>query len=389
MFWVVIHIIDIALWCLVALSVGYITFYAMTYAIGTFRTKKTKNGMPDRQNSFLVIFPAYSEDNVILHSITEFTGQQYPNDKYSVVVVSDHMKAETNRQLSELPITLLQPVFDKSSKAKALQYAIDNNRHEYDYVVILDADNIVRPDFLSNLNALCASGFTAIQCHRRAKNSDSKIAELDGISEEINNSLFRKGHNNIHLSSALIGSGMCFNYRWFAAHVHLLSTAGEDRELEKMLLSENIFIKYADDIEVLDEKVGNEGNFQRQRQRWMSAQIHSLLSMLKDLPTAIIRLNINYIDKTIQQMLIPRSILLVGTFIWSLFMTLTVPVWAAKWWILFALTVLALFIAIPRKMRSHSLAKLLTHLPLLTWKMLANLRHIDSKNSEFIHTTHE
>lgn len=389
MFWVVIHIIDIALWCLVALSVGYITFYAMTYAIGAFKTKKTKNGMSDRQNSFLVIFPAYSEDNVILHSITEFTRQQYPTDKYTVVVVSDHMKTETNQKLSALPITLLQPVFDKSSKAKALQYAIDNIHHTYDYVIILDADNIVRPDFLCRLNALCDSGFTAIQCHRRAKNSDSKIAELDGISEEINNSLFRKGHNDIRLSSALIGSGMCFDYRWFAAHVHLLSTAGEDRELEKMLLSENIFIKYADDIEVLDEKVGNEGNFQRQRQRWMSAQIHSLLSMLKDLPTAIIRLNINYIDKTIQQMLIPRSMLLVGTFIWSLFMTLAVPVWAAKWWILFALTVLALFIAIPRKMRSHSLAKLLTHLPLLTWKMLANLRHIDSKNSEFIHTTHE
>ncbi len=389
MFWAVIHIIDIALWCFVALSVGYITFYAIAYAVGSFKTRGTNSRMDDRRNSFLVIFPAYSEDSVILHSITEFTRQAYPTDKYSVVVVSDHMKAETNQQLSSLPITLLQPVFDKSSKAKALQYAIDNIHHTYDYVIILDADNIVRPDFLCRLNALCDSGFTAIQCHRRAKNSDSKIAELDGISEEINNSLFRKGHNNIGLSSALIGSGMCFDYQWFASHVHRLSTAGEDRELEKMLLSERIYIKYADDIEVLDEKVGNEGNFQRQRQRWMSAQIHSLLSLTRDLPTAIMHFNINYIDKTLQQMLIPRSMLLVGTFLWSVVMTAVVPVWAAKWWMLFALTVLAMFTAIPRKMRSHSLVKLITHLPRLTFKMLANLRHIDSKNREFIHTTHE
>lgn len=389
MFWAVIHIIDIALWCFVALSVGYITFYAIAYAVGSFKTRGTNSRMDDRRNSFLVIFPAYSEDSVILHSITEFTRQAYPTDKYSVVVVSDHMKAETNQQLSSLPITLLQPVFDKSSKAKALQYAIDNIHHTYDYVIILDADNIVRPDFLCRLNALCDSGFTAIQCHRRAKNSDSKIAELDGISEEINNSLFRKGHNNIGLSSALIGSGMCFDYQWFASHVHRLSTAGEDRELEKMLLSERIYIKYADDIEVLDEKVGNEGNFQRQRQRWMSAQIHSLLSLTRDLHIAIMHFNINYIDKTLQQMLIPRSMLLVGTFLWSVVMTAVVPVWAAKWWMLFALTVLAMFTAIPRKMRSHSLVKLITHLPRLTFKMLVNLRHIDSKNREFIHTTHE
>lgn len=389
MFWVVIHIIDIALWCFVALSVGYIMFYAITYAIGRLSPTARSARKDDRQNTFLVIFPAYSEDNVILNSIKAFTTQNYPADKYSIVVVSDHMKAETNEQLSSLPITLLQPVFDKSSKAKALQYAIDNNHREYDYTVILDADNIVHPDFLHSLNELCNYGHSAIQCHRRAKNSDSKIAELDGISEEINNSLFRKGHNNIGLSSALIGSGMCFAYQWFASHVHQLSTAGEDRELEKMLLSERIYIKYADDIEVLDEKVSNEGNFQRQRQRWMSAQIQSLLSHLKDLPAAIAHLNINYIDKTIQQMLIPRSMLLVGTLLWSLVMTATVPVWAAKWWILFALTVLAMFTAIPRKMRSHSLVKLITHLPRLTFKMLANLRHIDSKNREFIHTTHE
>lgn len=390
MVWVAVHVIDIVLWCIIAFSVGYIFFYAITYALGQLLIIKREPTSDDiRQKKYLVIFPAYGEDKVILHTVKSFLLQHYPHDKYSVVVVSDHMLKETNTELSKLPITLLQPQFENSSKAKALQFAIDNIHDNFDNIVILDADNIVQPDFLEKLNEICNQGFSAIQCHRCAKNAENQIAQLDGISEEINNSLFRKGHNNIGLSSALIGSGMCFDYLWFKAHVHLLSTAGEDREIEKMLLIEHIYIKYVEDIDVFDEKVGNEDNFQLQRQRWMSAQLNCLLSMMKNLPTSIVHLNVNYIDKTIQQMLIPRSMLLVGTFVWALLMSVFEMSWAYKWWGLFALTSLALWIAIPRKMRNGGLAQLITHLPRLTWRMMSNIRHIDSENREFIHTSHE
>ena len=390
MVWVAVHVIDIVLWCIIAFSVGYIFFYAITYALGQLLIIKREPTSDDiRQKKYLVIFPAYGEDKVILHTVKSFLLQHYPHDKYSVVVVSDHMLKETNTELSKLPITLLQPQFENSSKAKALQFAIDNIHDNFDNIVILDADNIVQPDFLEKLNEICNQGFSAIQCHRCAKNAENQIAQLDGISEEINNSLFRKGHNNIGLSSALIGSGMCFDYLWFKAHVHLLSTAGEDREIEKMLLIEHIYIKYVEDIDVFDEKVGNEDNFQLQRQRWMSAQLNCLLSMMKNLPTSIVHLNVNYIDTTIQQMLIPRSMLLVGTFVWALLMSVFEMSWAYKWWGLFALTSLSLWIAIPRKMRNGGLAQLITHLPRLTWRMMSNIRHIDSENREFIHTSHE
>ena len=390
MVWVAVHVIDIVLWCIIAFSVGYIFFYAITYALGQLLIIKRKPTSDDiRQKKYLVIFPAYGEDKVILHTVKSFLLQHYPHDKYSVVVVSDHMLKETNTELSKLPITLLQPQFENSSKAKALQFAIDNIHDNFDNIVILDADNVVQPDFLEKLNEICNQGFSAIQCHRCAKNAENQIAQLDGISEEINNSLFRKGHNNIGLSSALIGSGMCFDYLWFKAHVHLLSTAGEDREIEKMLLIEHIYIKYVEDINVFDEKVGNEDNFQRQRQRWMSAQFNCLLSMMRNLPTSIVHLNVNYIDKTIQQMLIPRSMLLVGTFVWALLMSVFEMSWAYKWWVLFAMTSLSLWIAIPRKMRNGGLAQLITHLPRLTWRMMSNIRHIDSENREFIHTSHE
>jgi cellulose synthase/poly-beta-1,6-N-acetylglucosamine synthase-like glycosyltransferase len=257
---------------------------------------------------------------------------------------------------------------------------------KFDQVVVLDADNVVRPDFLSQLNILCTV-YDAIQCHRCAKNADNDVAVLDGASEEINNTIFRKAHNRLGLSSALIGSGMCFKYELFKKNVFLLSTAGEDREMEALLLHQEVFIKYAPEIHVFDEKVSNQDNFQRQRMRWMTAQVQSLLNNLPKIPEAIIHGKINFIDKTIQQALIPRSILIVLLASISIFMTIFMPSWCEKWWVLFAMLAVSLFIALPRQLRFRSFAKILA-IPSLVLRMLRNILHIDHKNTDFIHTQH-
>ena len=302
------------------------------------------------------------------------------------------LPSSPNAQLGSFPITLLQPTFEKSSKAKALQYAIDffDSRDEktFDYVVILDADNVVRPDFLTQLNASCEQGHRAIQCHRCAKNSDNDIAVLDGVSEEINNTLFRRAHNVIGMSSALIGSGMCFDFKWFKEHVTLLSSAVEDRELEALLMKEKVYVKFENDIPVFDEKVSNSDNFQRQRLRWMTGQVQTLLLMLPYIPKAIVTGNINYIDKTIQQALIPRSMLLVITLAMAILLSACVSVWCFKWWLLFGLLCLSLFVAMPSALRRRSVFSRLTYLPRLVWRMITNLFKINHKNKEFIHTTH-
>ena len=388
MFWSYIHILDLLLWAFMTISVAYITFYAL---VSLFSRKgiKTVNVPESPESTFLVLFPAYSEDRVIVGSVKKFLFQNYPQDKYHVAVISDHQQESTERLLSDLPVTVLRPVFDKSSKAKALQYAISEVSGQYDYVVVLDADNIVETDFLHRLNILLKEGYKAVQCHRCAKNSDSSVSVLDGVSEEINNTLFRKAHNLIGLSSALIGSGMCFDYSWFSSHVTKLTTAGEDRELEVFLLREGIYIKYADNILVFDEKVSSADNFQRQRQRWMSAQVNCFLSMLRHLPEAFVRLNVNYVDKTVQQMLVPRSMLLLFLLFMSLVMSAAAPWWSIKWWSLLVLTGLSLFLAIPARLRTKAVFSKVGTLLRLSIKMARNVRHIDHKNEDFIHTDHK
>jgi cellulose synthase/poly-beta-1,6-N-acetylglucosamine synthase-like glycosyltransferase len=396
MIWSVLHSIDIILWVIIAGSVIYVVFFAI---ISLFYDKEDNiaahaAALSNKQCRFLILYPAYKEDRVIINAVENFLLQDYPTTHYTVAVISDHMQPETNDYLRQLPITLLEPVFEKSSKAKAMQYAIEMAEGgklkvgdgKFDQVVVLDADNVVRPNFLSQLNILCTI-YDAIQCHRCAKNADNDVAVLDGASEEINNTIFRKAHNRLGLSSALIGSGMCFKYDLFKKNVFQLSTAGEDREMEALLLHQEIFIKYAPEIHVFDEKVSNQDNFQRQRMRWMTAQVQSLFSNLPKIPEAIIHGKINFIDKTIQQALIPRSILIVLLASISIFMTIFMPSWCEKWWVLFAMLAVSLFIALPRQLRFRSFAKVLA-IPGLVLRMFKNLLHIDHKNTDFIHTQH-
>ena len=397
MLWQIIHIVEILLWLLLAASGAYILFFALisllwkkpVSRLSSYLSNQVLSLKAEKKHTFLVLYPAYKEDRVIVTSVHKFLAQYYPYNGFHVAVISDHMQPETNDQLRQFPITLLTPIFEKSSKAKAMQYAMDQIKDEFDYVVILDADNVVNSDFLEKLNEVCAKGYKAIQCHRCAKNSNNDIAVLDGVSEEINNTIFRKAHNRIGLSSALIGSGMCFDFKWFKENVYKLSTAGEDRELEALLLMQGIYIHYEENIPVFDEKVSNKDNFQKQRLRWMTAQIQSLIRLLPYIPQAMIKGNIDYIDKTIQQALIPRSMLIVLTFTMAFLMTFLSRVWATKWWLLFLFLCLSLYIATPPKLRSHSVLGKVFSIPMLVWKMILNILKIDHKNTDFIHTTHD
>ena len=391
----VIHITEWMLWIFMAPSVLYVAFYALVSLFPSRTAKHQPSTLSHQPSSFLILFPAYKEDSVIVHSVRQCLEQTYPKDFYHIGVISDHMQDDTNELLRQLPITLFTPQFEKSSKAKAMQYAIKEINGQwstvngkFDYVIILDADNVVLPEFLEQVNVSCQQGYRAIQCHRCAKNSDNDVAVLDGVSEEINNTLFRKAHNMIGISSALIGSGMCFEFEWFKNHVGLFETAVEDREMEIQLMREHIFIKYEEHIPVYDEKVSNSENFQRQRLRWMTGQIQSLLMMLPYLPTAIKTGNIHYIDKTMQQALIPRSILLVLTCFFAILMTIISFPWSIKWWVLFLVICLSIYIAIPRKMRNSALFGKIFSTVKLVWLMLKNILKMDLKSKEFLHTTH-
>lgn len=377
--------LDYLLCLLFTLVVSYLFVFAL------FSKKKRKIHCPkaEKLNRFAVLFPAYKEDSVIQHSIESFLQQTYPRRLYDVLVISDHMTKETNAALEKLSAKVLEVKFEKSSKAKALNFAIDSlDASLYNIIVIFDADNLVDTDFLEKINEVYSTGAKAIQAHRTAKNTNTDMALLDAISEEINNSIFRKGQTNVGLSAALSGSGMAFDYNWFAKNIKEVVSSGEDKEIEALLLKQNMTIEYLDHIPVLDEKVQNSNTFYNQRRRWIAAQYAILLKALKDLPKALKERNFDYCNKIFQWMIPPR-ILLLGSIGTMAVITSVACFWTSlKWWGLLFLLLLTFFVAIPNHLLNKRLCKAIVRLPWLFVLMVLNLFRLRGANENFNRTEH-
>ena len=378
-----LYIFEYICWILASVAVAY----PLIYSLASLGTRKSYYPTANKQHKFAILFPAYKEDRVILPVVESFLQQHYPQELYKVIIISDHMQETTNERLAQLPITLLKANYENSSKAKALNFAMNHfGRDEFDAVVILDADNIVDTNFLLEINKVFDAGVQAIQAHRTAKNRNTDIAVLDGLSEEVNNSIFRRGHVRLGISSALIGSGMIFNYQWFHDNVKHLVTTGEDKELEVLLLKQRIFIEFLDEVYVYDEKTQGEKGFYNQRRRWLATQFAQWGRVFKDLPRAILSGNIDYSDKLIQWMLPPRLILFGGIIVMGSIMQIIDWPLALKWWALFLIMGVTLCLAIPDKLVDDRFKKSINKLPLLFIMMVVNLFRMKGMNKKFVNT---
>ena len=378
-----LYIFEYICWILASVAVAY----PLIYSLASLGTRKSYYPTANKQHKFAILFPAYKEDRVILPVVESFLQQHYPQELYKVIVISDHMQETTNERLAQLPITLLKANYENSSKAKALNFAMDHfERDEFDAVVILDADNIVDTNFFLEINKVFDAGVQAIQAHRTAKNRNTDIAVLDGLSEEVNNSIFRRGHVRLGISSALIGSGMIFNYQWFHDNVKHLVTTGEDKELEVLLLKQRIFIEFLDEVYVYDEKTQGEKGFYNQRRRWLATQFAQWGRVFKDLPQAILSGNIDYSDKLIQWVLPPRLILFGGIIVMGSIMQIIDWPLALKWWALFLIMGVTLCLAIPDKLVDDRFKKSINKLPLLFIMMVVNLFRMKGMNKKFVNT---
>lgn len=389
----ILYYVDGILFIIVIFTILYLLVFAIAAMFG----RKENIPVSKKKHRILVLFPSYKEDKVIEHTVSSFLEQDYPRSEYDVAVISDHMSEITNFKLAQYPIILLTPRFEKSSKARSLNYAMQHIPYKkYDIVVILDADNLVNTHFLQRINDVYSAGSKAIQAHRVSKNRNTYTAILDAISEEVNNSIFRAGHVNLGFSSALIGSGMAMDYRWFKENIESISSAGEDKEFEALLLQDRIYIEYLNNLYVYDEKVQKSKVFNTQRRRWMAAQLNSLKQNIRKLIPALFQRNFDLADKIFQWMMLPRSILLALI----VFMGVAMPIlyaytgmhwWrlALKWWVAFFLLLLTFAIAIPNYLVDQRFNKAMRQVPILGFGMILNLFRLNGLKEKFLHTDHD
>lgn len=381
------YIIDWVLYVWFAVQV----LYLLVYSLASRRGKPLKPAPAAGHRRIAVLIAAYREDAVIGDTVEACLRQDYPRGMYDVVVISDHMSPETNAALASLPVILLQVDFEQSTNTKSLRAALEHLGDDaYDVALVVDADNLIPPSFLSDVNdAFAGPGVRVVQAHRVAKNLNTDMACLDAMSEEMNNSIFRLGHANLGMSTALIGSGMAFEYGLFhRTMMENASVGGFDRVLELKLLYQGIFFHYLPDTCILDEKIQRPRNFYHQRRRWLAAQYDSLSAFLPCLLPAIRSRNWDFCDKLYQQASLSRVLLLGFIFLAALALTLFALPFAWKWWGLLGLLLLALGFAIPGRFWRWRMLRALCLVPYSFLLMFLNLFRLKEAKRRFIHTSH-
>jgi len=194
---------------------GFASLYIFIFSFAGLWYKTRTHTVVNKIRKIAILIPGYKEDEVILEVTKSALLQKYPMNLFDVIVIADSFEKITLDQLKTLPVKLVEVNFDQSTKSKALNKAMEVIGDRYDVALVLDADNIMEPHFISKINEAFDNGFIVVQGHRAAKNLNTSFAILDAISEEINNHIFRKGHRALGLSSGLIGSGMAFEYHFF------------------------------------------------------------------------------------------------------------------------------------------------------------------------------
>ena len=366
-------------------------FYQLFFSIAGkfYKTPIPKEAIRSRR--IAVFIPAYKEDAVIVQTVEAALQQDYPTNQYEVVVIADSLKPETIKQLKKMPVQVMDVAFEKSTKSKSLKSALNKLRYwNFEIAIVLDADNIMKTDFLNRINNSFAQGVRVLQGRRLAKNQETGLALLDSASEDANTHILSKGHRAFGLSARLSGSGMAFDYSLFAQNMQKINAIGGfDKELELRLTQAGEVISYDDEAIVYDEKVSYARNFTRQRSRWIAAQFYYAQQFM---PIAMIQFilkgSFDFLNKSVQMILPPRLILPFVLSFGFLFNYLVSNDLAFFWALGLGSNIMSFALALPKYCFNFSNLKMWKQIPIALWATLRALTQLKNAQREFIHTVH-
>ena len=383
--------------CMIALKVvfylvtAYYLFcglYVFIFSVAGLFYKNPVFRKADKQRKIAVLVPAYRADMVIEDLVDNVLLQEYQN--FDLIVIADSLSDEVMQRLKQKPIRLMPFSDENRTKALALNTIIRQLPDDYQIAFILDADNLIPDrDYLSRLNDIFESGAQAVQTHRTAKNTNTVLALLDAVSEEINHQIFRRGHAALRLSSALAGSAMAFDYRLYQEQMKNIYSSGEDKDLEMNLLLMKIPIVYHDGMIVLDEKTQHAGSFIHQRARWIASQLRQARNNFGILSKYFSSGNINFFDKVLQQFILPRLLLIASVFGFSvLAMIFLSGVYRYIWAVIVVITYSGILAGIPKRLYTIELLKAVLYLPKAVVLMILSLFMMKGATKKFVATEH-
>jgi len=271
------HLLFNAIMVPVQLIIIFITLYYFFLSFfGMFRKPEHKITKPEK--TFAIVVAAHNEEAVIGHLVENLRQLDYPKELYDIYVVADNCTDKT-ALIARKAGAIVHQRFNaqKRGKGYALEwmfFRLFQMKKQYDAVVIFDADNLVKENFLLEMNSKLCKGDKIIQGYVDSKNPfDTWITNTFSIAFWLTNRLLQLARYNLGISNILAGTGMCISTDVLKKLGWGATSLTEDLEFTAKALMQGIKTTWAHDAVVYDEKALTFAQAWRQRKRWAQGQV--------------------------------------------------------------------------------------------------------------------
>ena len=254
----------------------YMLYYIVTGVFAFIKRRQVKKY--EIKNKFAVLIAARDEANVIGNLLESLNKQNYPKEFYDVYVIPNNCTDNTKEISLSKNAKIIECNHHVKSKGEALQYAFDElKENDYKAYLIFDADNIVHPDFIKEMNSCLNNGYGVAQGFRDSKNpGDSWISCSYSLHYMIQNTFVNLSRMNIRQSSFINGTGFMISKDVIEKYGYEAHTMTEDIEFTVKSSINNCKIAFVEDAITYDEQAVNMGASFKQRKRWSIGTIQCL-----------------------------------------------------------------------------------------------------------------
>jgi len=274
----------------------------LVFAIASFKkerlSQKAKPDLTGEVTRFLIIVPAYNEQEVILNSVNSLLAQNYPQDKFQLVVAfngTDHTGEIAKKGGANVLVTPQAGIGKRAAIAYVLgQLAPDPDR----YILIIDADNHVNPDFLLHMDKeIRTNNAIAVQGnHQPLIVAKNWISHGLSAAYRASSLLYNEGRSLLLESALICGTGFAVREDVLRNLWPKIKTLTEDIEMNGLLLWHyGTGVRWVKNSFFYDEKPDTLDVAIKQRARWMVGHfwcglLYSPRLMTKGLKTKNLRM---------------------------------------------------------------------------------------------------
>ena len=245
----------------------------------------------NKKHRFMAIIPAHNEEAVVGNLIESLKNQNYDKDLYDIYVIADNCTDNTAKVAKEAG-AIVYKRFDETKKTKG--YALDwflkqkiEENAPYDAFFVFDADNIVHPDFIKNMNKKLCQGEDVVQGYRDIKNpTDSWITAGYALFYWTMHRFYHLARYNLGLSPLLNGTGFMVKFDVVKPQGWDTVTLTEDIEFSLKRIIKGKKLGWATDAICYDEQPVGFSQSWSQRSRWTVGHIQCIKEYTKELAVA-------------------------------------------------------------------------------------------------------